>query len=121
MESVEDVDALQLDNPDKVAYLTQTTLSLDETTHIVARLQQRFPNITGPKTQDICYATENRQMAVKGVSEFCELMLVRRVVEQFEFQAAGGSREQFRRAQLSGERLERGRSGLAAGASRTSV
>ena len=76
VESVEDVDALQLENPDKVAYLTQTTLSLDETTHIVARLQERFPNITGPKTQDICYATENRQMAVKGVSAFCELMLV---------------------------------------------
>ncbi len=76
VESVEDVDALQLANPDKVSYLTQTTLSLDETRHIVARLQQRFPNIRGPKSQDICYATENRQMAVKGVSEFCELMLV---------------------------------------------
>ena len=76
VESVEDVNALQLANPDRVAYLTQTTLSLDETTHIVERLQERFPNITGPKTQDICYATENRQMAVKGVSEFCELLLV---------------------------------------------
>jgi 4-hydroxy-3-methylbut-2-enyl diphosphate reductase len=59
-----------------VAYLTQTTLSLDETTHIVARLQERFPNIKGPKSQDICYATENRQMAVKGVSQYCELLLV---------------------------------------------
>jgi len=76
VESVEDVDALELANPYRVAYLTQTTLSLDETTDIVARLQERFPNITGPKSQDICYATENRQMAVKGVSEYCDLMLV---------------------------------------------
>jgi 4-hydroxy-3-methylbut-2-enyl diphosphate reductase len=76
VESVEDVDALNLPNPEKVAYLTQTTLSLDETTHIVARLQERFPNIKGPKSQDICYATENRQMAVKGVSAYCDLLLV---------------------------------------------
>ncbi|WP_180540479.1 4-hydroxy-3-methylbut-2-enyl diphosphate reductase [Nevskia soli] len=76
VESVDDVDALELANPYRVAYLTQTTLSLDETRDIVARLQERFPNITGPKSQDICYATENRQMAVKGVSEYCDLMLV---------------------------------------------
>jgi len=76
VESVEDVDNLHLPDPGKVAYLTQTTLSLDETTHIVARLQQRFPNIIGPKSQDICYATENRQMAVKGVASYCDLMLV---------------------------------------------
>ncbi len=51
-------------------------MSLDETKDIVARLEERFPMIRGPKSQDICYATENRQMAVKGVSEFCELILV---------------------------------------------
>ena len=76
VESVEDVDALNLPNPEKVAYLTQTTLSLDETRDIMARLKERFPGIIGPKSQDICYATENRQMAVKGVAEYCELMLV---------------------------------------------
>lgn len=76
VESVEDVDALELADPARVAYLTQTTLSLDETTHIVERLKQRFPLIVGPKTQDICYATENRQMAVKGVASFCDLLLV---------------------------------------------
>jgi 4-hydroxy-3-methylbut-2-enyl diphosphate reductase len=76
VESVQDVDNLVVDNPGKMAYLTQTTLSLDETRDIVARLEQRFPMIHGPKSQDICYATENRQMAVKGVSEFCELILV---------------------------------------------
>jgi len=76
VESVEDVDALEIENPERVAYLTQTTLSLDETVHIVARLQQRFPMIRSPKSQDICYATENRQMAVKGVSKYCDLLLV---------------------------------------------
>ncbi len=80
VESVEDVDALRVpqDIPDasRVAYLTQTTLSLDETRDIMARLQERFPLIKGPKTQDICYATENRQMAVKGVASFCDLVLV---------------------------------------------
>lgn len=76
VENVADVDALNLADPSRVAYLTQTTLSLDETTHIVERLKERFPMIQGPKSQDICYATENRQMAVKGVAEFCDLLLV---------------------------------------------
>jgi 4-hydroxy-3-methylbut-2-enyl diphosphate reductase len=76
VESVEDVDQLQIADPTRMAYLTQTTLSLDETTGIVKRLEERFPMIRGPKSQDICYATENRQMAVKGVSEFCDMILV---------------------------------------------
>ena len=76
VESVQDVDALNLPDPSRVAYLTQTTLSLDETRDIMARLLERFPLIKGPKTQDICYATENRQMAVKGVAQFCDLLLV---------------------------------------------
>jgi 4-hydroxy-3-methylbut-2-enyl diphosphate reductase len=76
VESVDDVDALDVADPSHVAYLTQTTLSLDETTDIVARLEERFPMIRGPKSQDICYATENRQMAVKGVAEYCDLLLV---------------------------------------------
>src|ERR1019366_9825178 len=76
VESVKDVDNLVIDNPNKMVYLTQTTLSLDETRDIVAGIEERFPAIHGPKSQDICYATENRQMAVKGVSEFLELILV---------------------------------------------
>ena len=76
VENVADVDALNLPDPSRVAYLTQTTLSLDETKHIEQRLKERYPLITGPKTQDICYATENRQMAVKGVAPFCDLLLV---------------------------------------------
>jgi 4-hydroxy-3-methylbut-2-enyl diphosphate reductase len=73
---VADVDKLRLKNPESVAYLTQTTLSLDETKDIVTRLMQRFPKAVGPKTQDICYATENRQLAVKAVAPLCDTLLV---------------------------------------------
>jgi 4-hydroxy-3-methylbut-2-enyl diphosphate reductase len=76
VETVEDVDNLVLPDPTRVRYLTQTTLSLDETSHIVDRLRERFPLIEGPHSQDICYATENRQMAVKAVSENVDLLLV---------------------------------------------
>jgi 4-hydroxy-3-methylbut-2-enyl diphosphate reductase len=76
VETVEDVDRLELSDPTRVRYLTQTTLSLDETRDIVNRLKERFPLIQGPPAQDICYATENRQMAVKAVSEAIELLLV---------------------------------------------
>ena len=74
--SVDDVDRLRVKDPAKIAYLTQTTLSLDETKDIVARLKQRFPAIKGPKTQDICYATENRQLGVKAVAPLTEVLLV---------------------------------------------
>jgi 4-hydroxy-3-methylbut-2-en-1-yl diphosphate reductase len=76
VETVEDVDSLTLPDPTRVRYLTQTTLSLDETRDIVVRLKERFPLIQGPPAQDICYATENRQMAVKGVAAYCDLLLV---------------------------------------------
>src|SRR5262249_6444344 len=76
VETVEDVDRLELPDPTRVRYLTQTTLSLEETRDIIERLKQRFPLIEGPKSQDICYATENRQMAVKAVSGSIELLLV---------------------------------------------
>ena len=75
-ETVEDVDRLELPDPEQVCYLTQTTLSLDETRDIVERLKQRYPRIQGPPAQDICYATENRQMAVKGVAQHVDLLLV---------------------------------------------
>jgi 4-hydroxy-3-methylbut-2-enyl diphosphate reductase len=76
VENVEDVDRLTVKDPSRVAFITQTTLSLDETTDIVARLRQRFPEIKGPAAQDICYATENRQLAVKAVAPLCEALLV---------------------------------------------
>ena len=76
VETEEDVDRLELDDPDRVAYLTQTTLSVDETDRVIRRLRERFPNITGPKSDDICYATTNRQMAVRQMARECDLVLV---------------------------------------------
>ncbi|MBM3726260.1 MAG: 4-hydroxy-3-methylbut-2-enyl diphosphate reductase [Acidobacteria bacterium] len=74
--TVEDALNVQVADPERVAFLTQTTLSLEETKDIVDALRMRFPNIAGPKTQDICYATENRQIAVREVGPACDLMLV---------------------------------------------
>jgi len=74
--TVEDVDRLQVADPERVSFITQTTLSLDETRDIVQRLKEKFPNIQGPAAQDICYATENRQVAVKAVVPLCEMLLV---------------------------------------------
>jgi len=76
VETVEDVDRLELPDPARVRYLTQTTLSLDETRDIIQRLKQRFPLIQGPPAQDICYATQNRQMAVKAIAQAVDLLLV---------------------------------------------
>src|SRR5262249_28365483 len=67
---------LEVADPDRVSYITQTTLSVDETTAIIEALKRKFPNITGPKTDDICYATTNRQEAVKKLAKQCELVLV---------------------------------------------
>jgi 4-hydroxy-3-methylbut-2-enyl diphosphate reductase len=74
--SPDQVASLTVANPGRVAYLTQTTLSLDETKDIIAALRNRFPNIKGPAAQDICYATENRQVAVKQVASDADLLLV---------------------------------------------
>lgn len=74
--SVQEVGLLEVPNPDRVAYLTQTTLSLDEARDIIQALKEKFPNIVGPHSQDICYATENRQTAVKNVAHNAELVLV---------------------------------------------
>jgi 4-hydroxy-3-methylbut-2-enyl diphosphate reductase len=74
--TVEEVAALEVSDPERVAYLTQTTLSLDEARDIIHALRARFPSIVGPHTQDICYATENRQVAVKNVAHQADLVLV---------------------------------------------
>jgi 4-hydroxy-3-methylbut-2-enyl diphosphate reductase len=71
-----DVDDLEVEDPDRIAYITQTTLSVDETSSIIARLKEKFPNAVGPKTDDICYATTNRQVAVKELARECDLVLV---------------------------------------------
>jgi 4-hydroxy-3-methylbut-2-en-1-yl diphosphate reductase len=74
--TVEDVNRLEVADPERVSFITQTTLSLDETRDIVKRLKEKFPKIQGPAAQDICYATENRQVAVKAVVPLCEVLLV---------------------------------------------
>ena len=76
VEDEDDVERLQVENPEKVAYITQTTLSVDETAKVVAKLRERFPKIVGPRREDICYATTNRQAAVKKIADRCDLVLI---------------------------------------------
>jgi 4-hydroxy-3-methylbut-2-en-1-yl diphosphate reductase len=76
IENEQDVDELEVDDPSKVAYISQTTLSVDETRAVINRLRERFPEIIGPRTDDICYATTNRQAAVKQLARKCDLVLV---------------------------------------------
>ena len=76
VETVEDVAELRVANPDRVAYVTQTTLSVDDARAIVAALKARFPTIHGPKKDDICYATQNRQDAVKFMAPQCDVVIV---------------------------------------------
>jgi 4-hydroxy-3-methylbut-2-enyl diphosphate reductase len=76
VESVEDAEAIEPIDPDNLAYLTQTTLSVDDTAETIAVLERRFPGIRGPKGEDICYATSNRQAAVKDIARACEAVLV---------------------------------------------
>ena len=76
VETVEDVARVEVRDPEKLAFVTQTTLSVDDTADIVAALQERFPAIQGPHKEDICYATTNRQEAVKAMAPHCDAMLV---------------------------------------------
>ena len=76
VETEADVDALEVPDPERIAYISQTTLSVDETRAIIDRLREKFPSITGPRTDDICYATTNRQLAVKQMAAECDLVLV---------------------------------------------
>ena len=76
IETIEDVSHLIVDHPDKIAYVTQTTLSIDDTKAIIEALKTKYPNIQGPKSDDICYATQNRQDAVKEISGLCDLIII---------------------------------------------
>ena len=76
VESVADVSRLKVENPEKLSYVTQTTLSMDDTAKIIAALVMHFPTIQGPRKEDICYATQNRQDAVKQLALECDLLLV---------------------------------------------
>ena len=76
VETIEDADSVDVSDPDHVAFITQTTLSVDETSEIIDRLRERFPKIVSSKSEDICYATTNRQIAVKELASQCDLVLV---------------------------------------------
>jgi len=76
VETPQDVAHLEVKDPDNLSYVTQTTLSIDDAGKVVAALKQRFPAITGPKKDDICYATQNRQDAVKALAAACDLVIV---------------------------------------------
>ena len=76
VESVDDVATLVVENPENLAYVTQTTLSMDDTSRVIDALRERFPSIEGPRKKDICYATQNRQDAVKQLALECDLLLV---------------------------------------------
>lgn len=76
VENVSDVEKLDIRNPDNLAFVTQTTLSIDDTAMVIDALRKRFPNIQGPRKDDICYATQNRQDAVKNLAEQCDVVLV---------------------------------------------
>jgi 4-hydroxy-3-methylbut-2-enyl diphosphate reductase len=76
VETAEDVANLQVNDPDHLSFVTQTTLSVDDATIVIDALKQRFPDIQGPKKDDICYATQNRQDAVKALAESCDLVIV---------------------------------------------
>ncbi len=76
IETVAEVEALEVPDPDKVAFITQTTLSVDETAEVIAALRAKFPSIVSSKSADICYATTNRQIAVKQLARECDLVLV---------------------------------------------
>ena len=76
VETVEDAEQVMPDHPDRLAYVSQTTLSVDETKDIIAVLNARFPNIKNPHKEDICYATTNRQKAVKDLAEECDIVIV---------------------------------------------
>ncbi len=76
VETPEDVDRLEVKDPDNLAFITQTTLSMDDTARVIDALRRRFPTIRGPRKEDICYATQNRQDAVKELARYCKVVLV---------------------------------------------
>lgn len=116
VENVDDVATLELEQEDRLAYVTQTTLSIDDTSAVIDALRRRFPNIQGPKKNDICYATQNRQDAVKQLASQCDVVFVvgspnssnsnrlKEVVERLGTPAyLIDDQDQIERAQLNGK------------------
>ncbi|GAB4576061.1 MAG: 4-hydroxy-3-methylbut-2-enyl diphosphate reductase [Rhodothalassiaceae bacterium] len=126
IESIEDAEAVMPADPDNLAFVTQTTLSIDDTAGIVEVLRRRFPNIAGPRKEDICYATTNRQEAVKAIAGRCDRMLIigapnssnsRRLVEVAE-KAGAPARLVQKASEIDWEWLGTSRTiGISAGAS----
>lgn len=131
VETPEDVDRLEVRDPERLAFVTQTTLSVDDTAHIVEALQRRFPAIGAPRKEDICYATTNRQQAVKAMAPDCDALLVvgapnssnsQRLVEVGRKAGCGYSQLVQRAADIDWRALEGVRSvGITAGASAPEV
>jgi 4-hydroxy-3-methylbut-2-enyl diphosphate reductase len=127
VESPSAAETLEVADPGNLAYITQTTLSADDTAEVVAALRRRFPSIQGPKRDDICYATTNRQQAVKAIAGRCEALLVlgapnsSNSMRLVEVAKAAGCQDAFlvrRAAEIDWARLDGVRSlGITAGAS----
>ena len=112
---VEAVEALKVRDPEKVAYITQTTLSVDDTREVIAALRRRFPKVVGPDVKDICYATQNRQAAVRMAAAIADVVLVVGARNSSNLEPAVRGGERRRRAEPSGRRSIKARSGLAGG------
>ncbi|MEO3428402.1 4-hydroxy-3-methylbut-2-enyl diphosphate reductase [Pelagibius sp. CAU 1746] len=131
VENVDEAESVQVDDPENLAYITQTTLSVDDTIEIIAALRRRFPAIDGPKKEDICYATTNRQEAVKAIARNCDALMVvgapnssnsQRLVEVARREGCPKSLLVQRAADIDWEALgEIQRLGLTAGASAPEV
>ena len=115
VQNVDDVAALTLPADTPVAYITQTTLSVDDTKDIIAALQQRFTDIQGPDIRDICYATQNRQSAVRDLSKLVDVILVVGATNSSNSNRLARNRHRSRRRELSHCRRQRAEPGLAEG------
>ena len=118
VETEADVDALEVADPERVAYISQTTLSVDETRTIINRLREKFPSITGPRTDDICYATTNRQAAVKQMAGRVRPRARDRLAELLELPAPRRRRARLRRRGAPDRQRGPGPRGVARGQAR---
>ena len=109
VQNEQDVDRLELRPDTPVAYVTQTTLSVDDTRSVIAALKRRFSDIVGPDIHDICYATQNRQSAVRELAQVADVILVVGAKQQLQLQPAARDRRRIRRAELPDRRRQRAR------------